>query len=1067
MITTKEHPRLFRTARSIVLLCALNAAPLLLAQQANKSEPTKADSRTDDVVVLSVFTVNAEEDKGYRASSTLAGTRLKTSLKDLSSSIQVVTEQFLKDVGATDSSRLLLYTTNTEVAGNDGNYSGNGGATNDNGVRRNSSATVRVRGLASADLTRGNFLTDIDFESYNTDRVTVSRGPNSMLFGLGSPGGIMDGSLKSARFKDANAVDVTVGSFGSHREVLDLNRVLVPHKAALRIIGLRKVDKFMQEESFREEQRIYGNLIVTPFANTVFRANAESGSRKSSNPSQFAPASNVPGWVAAGMPIKGAGSDPTIMFGGQEQNRAPIWVLNGPNDTTPILGYSLGVRSPQSATAVSKFTWVTRDNDPNASAFHRAEVMSDDDRWIFDYRNHALTGSLNRQYKSFDALNLALEQTFLDKRAGIEIAYDEQRDKSGWTDQASNNLQVDTSGFLPYTIYNPVTKVNDAVPNPNAGRLFLNYRSWLSDTVTDRTSWRVTSFYDLDFTRESKSLRWLGRHVFTGMLSNQQATTRRANTQYGDAIGLDNKAIIDANTGPQANFLATSFDRSVIGIRYLGAITGPGASSVAVPANTPKLINYPAIMWNRNAIPNLPGEVGAWQTRTISVIDNPVAGASLNKDSTDSLALISQSYLLNNNLVVTAGWRRDQSTKWFTNQPARTADDVVILDSLRLPGTPNAKTSGNTFSWGAVGHLPRRWEKKLGVGASLHYGISGNFQPLAGRVDILNRPIENPRGETKEMGFSLDLFGGMFLVRVNRYETKSANQSDTSLGSAQIPNYERLFYNNVRAMLTGPGQANENWAQLYTLPPLGMRQAFWNPVEPTASTTSVNDAGNPNVTGTSDFFSKGYEIEGTYNPTKNWSITFNASSQESIKTNVLKQYSDYLAIREPQWRAMGNLVVRPNGETLQQAVDRNAIRIIRTEQSKEGSILPEIRKWRFNLVTRYGFAEGRLKGWSIGGAVRWQDKAAVGYHSTINSFGVAIQDIDRPIYGPTLVTTDAFVNYSRKIFKDRVLWTVRLNAYNILNDTKEIPVAIDDDLVVVARQVQNGLTFRLANTFEF
>jgi len=1067
MSTTKKFPPFSSTARSIVLLCALNAAPLLLAQQTNKSEPATVSASADETIELSVFTVNAEEDKGYRASSTLAGTRLKTSLKDLSSSIQVVTEQFLKDMAATDNSRLLLYTTNTEVAGNDGNYSGNGGATNDNGVRRSASATVRVRGLASADLTRGNFLTDIDFESYNTDRVTVSRGPNSMLFGLGSPGGIMDSSLKSARFKDANSVDITVGSFGSHREVLDLNRVLVPRKVALRIIGLKKTDEFMQEESFRKEQRIYGNLIVTPFANTIFRANAEAGSRKSSNPSQFAPASNVPGWVAAGKPIKVPGLDPAIIFGGQEQNRAPIWVMNGSYDTTPILGYSLGVRSPQSATAVSKFTWITRDNDPNASAFHRAEVMSDDDRWIFDYRNHALTGSLNRQYKYFDALNLAVEQTFLDKRAGIEVAYDKQHDKSGWTDQASNNLQVDTSGFLPYTIYNPVTKVNDAVPNPNASRLFLNYRSWLSDTVTDRSSWRITSFYDLDFARESKSLHWLGRHVFTGMLSNQQATTRRANTQYGDAIGLDNKAIIDANTGPQANFLATSFDRSVIGIRYLGAITGSGVSTVVVPENTPKLTDYPAVMWNRNATPNLPGELGAWQIRNVSVIDNPIAGASLNKDSTDSLALISQSYLLDNNLVVTAGWRRDKSRKWFTNQPARTADDVVILDSLRLPGTPNASVSGNTFSWGAVAHLPQRWEKKLGAGISFHYGISANFQPLAGRVDILNRPIENPRGDTKEMGFSLDLFAGKFLVRVNRYETKSVNQTDTALGTAQIPNYERLFYNNVRAIFTAPGQANENWAQVYTLPPLGMRQAFWNPIEPTSSTSSVSDAGNPNVTGTSDFFSKGYEIEGTYNPTNNWSITFNASSQESIKTNVLKQYSDYLAIREPQWRAMGNLVVRPNGETLQHAVDSNAILIIRSEQSKEGAILPEIRKWRFNLVTRYGFTEGRLKGWSIGGAVRWQDKAAVGYHSTVNSFGVTIQDIKRPIYGPALVTTDAFVNYSRKILKDRVLWTVRLNAYNILNDTEEIPVAIDDDLVVVARQVQNGLTFRLSNTFEF
>jgi hypothetical protein len=317
------------------------------------------------------------------------------------------------------------------------------------------------------------------------------------------------------------------------------------------------------------------------------------------------------------------------------------------------------------------------------------------------------------------------------------------------------------------------------------------------------------------------------------------------------------------------------------------------------------------------------------------------------------------------------------------------------------------------------------------------------------------------------MGFSLDLFSGKLLVRINRYETKSTNQTDTSLGSAQIPNYERLFYNNVRAMLTGPGQANENWAQVYTLPPLGMRQAFWNPIEPTASTTSVSDAGNPNVTGTSDFFSKGYEFEGTYNPTNNWSITFNAASQESIKTNVLKQYSDYLAIREPQWRAMGNLVVRSNGETLQHAVDSNAILIIRSEQSKEGAILPEIRKWRFNLVTRYGFTAGRLKGWAVGGAVRWQNKAAVGYHSKINSYGVTIQDIDRPIYGPTLVTTDAFVSYSRKILRNKALWTVRLNAYNLLNDRDEIPVAIDDDLVVVARQVQNGLTLRLANTFEF
>jgi len=1040
----------------------------LVAGPATDAQTTSAPPQ-EEVVTLSPFTVNAQEDKGYRASSTLAGSRLKTSLKDLSGGIQVVTEQFLKDTGSTDLTRLLLYTTNTEVAGNDGNFSGNDGTTGDSGVRRSSSPTVRVRGLANADLTRGYFLSNIDFEGYNTDRVTISRGPNGMLFGLGSPGGIMDAELKQATFKDTNSVDLTVGSFGSHREVLDVNRVLAPGKLALRIIALKKTDEFMQEEPFKKEQRVYGTLVVKPFANTAFRANAEAGSRRSSNPSQMAPRSNVPGWVAAGKPIKGApGIDPSLKFGLRDSNRAPIWVINGPYDTVPILGYTLDVRSPQSATTVNMATWITRDNEVNSSAFHRAAVMSDADRWIFDYRNHALTGSLNRQYKNFDALNLALEQTFFSKRAGIEVAYDKQHDKSGSTEKANNNnLQVDASAFLPYTIYNTSTKLNDPVPNPNAGRLFLNYRSSLVDTVTDRSSWRVTSFYDLDFARESKSLGWLGRHVLTGMASNQQVTTRRANSG-GDAIGLDNKSIIDFNSSPTTNFLATAFDRSIQGIRYLGSITGSGTSNVVSAADVPKLTSYPAVMWNRAATPNLPGELGAWQNRTISVIDNPISAASLNKDSIDSFALISQSYLLNKNLVFTAGWRSDKNRKWFNNQPPRNPDGIVILDDLRLPGTPLAETTGNAFSWGGVGHLPRRWQEKLGVGVSVHYGISENFQPLAGRVDVLNRPIDDPRGITKELGFALELFAGKLLVRVNKYETKSKNQTDTSLGAAAIPNNERLFYNNVRTILTGPGEANENWRKLYTLPPLGMRQAFWNPVEPNLDTTpSVSDSGNPNVTGTSDFFSKGYEIEGTYNPTDRWSIGFNASSQESIKTNVLKQYSDYLAIREPQWRTMGNLVAANGGQTINQLVDSGAITVIRTQQSKEGSILPEIRKWRFNLVNRYRFTEGRLKGWSLGGAVRWQDKAAVGYHSTVNQFGAIIQDIKHPIYGQTELITDAFLSYSRKIMKDRVRWKVQCNVYNLLNDTKEIPVAIDDDLVVVGRQLQNGLTFKVSQTFEF
>ena len=80
-------------------------------------------------MVLSPFVVDATEDKGsYRANSTLAGTRVRTDLKDVSSAITVVTAQFLQDTGAKNAQDLLVYTPSTEVAGLRGNFSGAAGS---------------------------------------------------------------------------------------------------------------------------------------------------------------------------------------------------------------------------------------------------------------------------------------------------------------------------------------------------------------------------------------------------------------------------------------------------------------------------------------------------------------------------------------------------------------------------------------------------------------------------------------------------------------------------------------------------------------------------------------------------------------------------------------------------------------------------------------------------------------------------------------------------------------------------------------------------------------------------
>ena len=151
---------------------------------------------------MSPFTVETSaEQGGYRADSTLAGTRVRTDLKDLASSLTVVTAQFLRDTGATNNQTLLVYAPNTEIGGIYGNYGGVGGtfvngASEPDLVRPNSNN--RIRGLDSADNTRDYFLTDIPWDSFNVDRVDLQRGPNSILFGIGSPAGIINTSVNMA-----------------------------------------------------------------------------------------------------------------------------------------------------------------------------------------------------------------------------------------------------------------------------------------------------------------------------------------------------------------------------------------------------------------------------------------------------------------------------------------------------------------------------------------------------------------------------------------------------------------------------------------------------------------------------------------------------------------------------------------------------------------------------------------------------------------------------------------------------------------------------------------------------
>ena len=177
-----------------------------------------------------------------------------------------------------------------ETAGAGGNFSG---ATDDinattvvgNAQRVDPQGSSRARGLASPNFTRGFFNTGIAFDSYNTETATVNRGPNAILFGVGSPAGVVDTTLLQPNLRrHLNSVVMRYGNNDSLRQSVDFNRVLIDKKLAVRIAALYDREEFNQRPAFEEKRRIYGALTFEPFKSTSLRANFESGRTRANRP---------------------------------------------------------------------------------------------------------------------------------------------------------------------------------------------------------------------------------------------------------------------------------------------------------------------------------------------------------------------------------------------------------------------------------------------------------------------------------------------------------------------------------------------------------------------------------------------------------------------------------------------------------------------------------------------------------------------------------------------------------------------------------------------------------------
>ena len=191
-------------AARLTSLLAFIAGMHPLVTQSATPRSGESGRAAEPVVELSPFVVNSSKDTGYQATSTLAGTRLNTPLKDLGAAISIYTKEFLDDIGATNSSELLIFATSMDAARSGRQLRRRHQRHQRRYVRLPTALRENPQGaagravLSAPTFTRDFFTSLIDIDTYNTDTGDGPPRPQCRALRRGQPRG-RDGHLAGPR----------------------------------------------------------------------------------------------------------------------------------------------------------------------------------------------------------------------------------------------------------------------------------------------------------------------------------------------------------------------------------------------------------------------------------------------------------------------------------------------------------------------------------------------------------------------------------------------------------------------------------------------------------------------------------------------------------------------------------------------------------------------------------------------------------------------------------------------------------------------------------------------------
>lgn len=885
--------------------------------------PATSPLQEEEVVQLSPFLVSAEEETGWVATNTLAGSRLRTKLDDVATQMEVFTLEFMNDFGFNSMDAAAVYSLNIENSGEHvSNVESKGG----------DSGNLRVRGIGNARRTREFFATNTRSDNYNLDRVTLASGPNPMMFGIGAPTGAIDSSLaRPFMNRDSSRVKMQADSFGGVRGEFHFNRGLIRDKLAIRGAVLVENQKSDIAPSIARDRRYYGAMLLTPFEKTRISVHFERVERHDRLPSRVSPLDKVRPWYQAGDLGSALGNQPIFnndlawqatkanpdarIFSTSGDGAISVTGGNNPANLGPVgSANSLGI---QNINDNGRFPGVI---DSVNAGTRRGVTFLNDDLYPRDTSYHYYTDFSDSESS---IVNLFFNQEIL-KNLHFEAGFQREDGKNDAAQYMAGgngglNVNVDPNRFLP----------DGVTPNPYAGMLYFDGLADFSTGWQNSDEWRAALSYEFDFKDHFKNrwMRLLGNHRVAGIVSAIESENMNQEYRYNILPKVENGRMrdpvfdgvnywVEAGTGRQglgplgSGFTAGSSNRSINFRSYVSQESG------WEPRVDGFVIGQPWLLTDKN------GEVwtvdpanAGTGTQGERLINGRNTGGSRSEFATQLFSY--QGFLLNDRVVLTYGLRDD------TNNTARSVAPSVMWQNPETgaivsaqaagfqphldlygyePFNPAVEASGETELKGIVVHPFRNWGWKLPLGAdvSFMYTESNTFAPNTSRRSPDGRFIESERGDGSDRGIRLSLFNGAFNVRYNEYEVLS---SPAVLGPA-FAGIRGAMRNPIRDITRAMVANQTEFLEKFPTWPMADNG------QPGALTTdalvypfAANNSGGFTTMNffnfldpysvTADTAAEGKEITLQWKPTRNWDLRLTWNDQQVVQTNIATQWVDF------------------------------------------------------------------------------------------------------------------------------------------------------------------------------